>query len=151
MQFLICEVPLYPLSSELACVRESGPESGPGFQPEHITTKRCFLRFARERTDPAPSNFSCKKNHVTEMCSGSEAGLYLRRGLLYHSTLGLRVIMKKRRFALAFLLAFDGFEVDGSVPRVVSTRVCHGTNLHLSHQLNNTPRVIGNLRRRGDF
>jgi len=34
------------------------------------------------------------------MCSGSEAGSYLRFiDFVYHSTLGWRVIKKKRRFA----------------------------------------------------
>ena len=34
---------------------------------------------------------------VTEMCSGSEAGSYLRLiDFVYHSTLGLRVIKKKK-------------------------------------------------------
>ena len=34
----------------------------------------------------------------TEMCSGSEAGSYLRLiAFVYHSTLGLRVIKKRRR------------------------------------------------------
>ena len=37
----------------------------------------------------------------TEMCSGSEAGAYLRRiDFVYHSTLGLRVINKKKRRVL---------------------------------------------------
>ena len=37
-------------------------------------------------------------SYFTEMCSGSEAGSYLRRiDFVYHSTLGLRVIKKKRR------------------------------------------------------
>ena len=36
-------------------------------------------------------------NYFTEMCSGSEAGSYLRLiDFVYHSTLGLRVIKKKR-------------------------------------------------------
>ena len=35
----------------------------------------------------------------TEMCSGSEAGSYLRLiDFVYHSTLGLRVLKKRRRF-----------------------------------------------------
>ena len=42
-------------------------------------------------------------NYFTEMCSGSEAGSYLRLiDLVYYSTLGLRVIKKKknmRRFS----------------------------------------------------
>ena len=37
-----------------------------------------------------------ENNYFTEMCSGSEAGSYLRRiDFVYHSTLGLRVIKKK--------------------------------------------------------
>jgi len=37
-------------------------------------------------------------NYFTEMCSGSEAGAYLRRiDFVHHSTLGLRVIKKKKR------------------------------------------------------
>ena len=38
-----------------------------------------------------------KNNCFTEVCSGSEAGSYLRFiDFVYHSTLGLRVIKKKR-------------------------------------------------------
>ena len=38
-----------------------------------------------------------KNNYFTEMCSGSEAGSYLRRiDFVYHSTLDLRVIKKKK-------------------------------------------------------
>jgi len=37
-------------------------------------------------------------NYFTKMCSGSEAGSYLRLiDVVYHSTLGLRVIKKRRR------------------------------------------------------
>ena len=40
-------------------------------------------------------------NYFTEMCSGSEAGSYLRLiDFAYHSTLGLRVIKKKREGAI---------------------------------------------------
>ena len=39
-----------------------------------------------------------ENNHFTEMCSGSEAGSYLRLiDVVYHSTLGLRVITKKKK------------------------------------------------------
>ena len=39
-----------------------------------------------------------KNNYFTEMCRGSEAGSYLRLiDFVYHSTLGLRVIKKRRR------------------------------------------------------
>ena len=38
-----------------------------------------------------------KNNYFTEMCSGSETGSYLRLiDFVYHSTLGLRVIKKKK-------------------------------------------------------
>jgi len=40
-----------------------------------------------------------ESNYFTEMCSGSEAGSYLRLiDFMYHSTLGLRVITKKKKF-----------------------------------------------------
>ena len=49
-----------------------------------------------------------KNNYYTEMCSGSEAGSYLRRiDFVYHSTPGLRVIKKKGR-SLG-----EGFRVSG--------------------------------------
>jgi len=39
-----------------------------------------------------------ENNYFTEMCSGSEAGSYLRLiDFVYHSTLGLRVITKKKK------------------------------------------------------
>jgi len=39
----------------------------------------------------------CENNYFTEICSCSEAGSYLRRiDFVYHSTLGLRVIKKKK-------------------------------------------------------
>ena len=39
-----------------------------------------------------------RTNYFTEMCSGSEAGSYLRLiDFAYHSTLGLRVIKKKKK------------------------------------------------------
>ena len=43
-----------------------------------------------------PSQF--ENNYFTEMCSGSDTGSYLRFiDFVYHSTLGLRVIKKRRR------------------------------------------------------
>jgi len=37
-------------------------------------------------------------NRLRQMCSGIEAGSYLRRiDFVYHSTLGLRVIKKKQK------------------------------------------------------
>ena len=54
-------------------MKQPGPDSGPGFAiPRHI---------------------EFENNYFTEMCSGSEAGSYLRlTDFVYHSTLGLRVI-----------------------------------------------------------
>ena len=41
---------------------------------------------------------AAETNYFTEMCSGSEAGSYLRLiDFVYHSTLGLRVIKKKKK------------------------------------------------------
>ena len=46
-------------------------------------------------TDRSSSQF--ENNYFTEMCSGSEAGAYLRLiDFVYHSTLGFRVIKKKK-------------------------------------------------------
>ena len=45
------------------------------------------------------SKTSSSMHYFTEMCSGSEAGSYLRLiDFVYHSTLGLRVIKKKKKF-----------------------------------------------------
>ena len=41
-------------------------------------------------------SYQFENNYFTEMCSGSEAGSYLRLiDFVYHSTLGLRVIKKR--------------------------------------------------------
>jgi len=43
-------------------------------------------------------------NYFTEMCSGSEAGSYLRLiDFVYHSTLGLRVIKKREEVWLPLI------------------------------------------------
>jgi len=43
------------------------------------------------------SDLNRPNNYFTEMCSGSEASSHLRLiDFVYHSTLGLRVIKKKR-------------------------------------------------------
>ena len=39
-----------------------------------------------------------ENNYLTEMCSGSEAGSYLRLiDFVYHSSLGLKVITQKKK------------------------------------------------------
>jgi len=46
-----------------------------------------------------------KKNYFTEMCSGSEEGTYFRLiDFVYHSTLGLRVIKKKKSCIHSYLI-----------------------------------------------
>jgi len=49
-----------------------------------------------------------KNNYFTELCSGSEAGSYLRLiDGVYHSTLGLRVIQKKKKDDLSIVVLDD--------------------------------------------
>ena len=46
----------------------------------------------------AESHKAFESNHFTDMCSGSEAGSYLRfKDFVYHLTLGSRVIKKKKK------------------------------------------------------
>ena len=66
-------------------------------QDLRATQKVAKTRESRSYTDRYSSPF--ETNCFTEMCSGSEAGSYLRlKDLLYHSTLGLRVIEKRGYF-----------------------------------------------------
>ena len=59
--------------------------------------------------------FEFKNNYFAEMCSGSEAGSYLRLiDCVYHSTLGLRVIKKKKQICAD--------EDDGRRPNATCTR-----------------------------
>jgi len=45
-----------------------------------------------------PAKREFENNYFTEMSSGSEAGSYLRLiDFVYHSTLGLRLLKKKKR------------------------------------------------------
>jgi len=55
-------------------------------------------RGAQRRARSLHTRFEFENNYFTEMCSGSEAGSYLRLiDFVYHSTLGLRVIKKKKK------------------------------------------------------
>jgi len=63
-------------------------------------------RFALRGFGPSSSGTGSRRwrqfenNYFTEMCSDSEAGSYLRLiDFVYHSTLGLRVIKKKKKVA----------------------------------------------------
>jgi len=69
----------------MAHIRQSRPDSGLGFQ---VKVRKTF--------EAVPSSPYC--GWRPEMCSGSEAGSYLRRiDFVYHSTLGLRVVKQKKR------------------------------------------------------
>ena len=47
---------------------------------------------------PSTNNVLFENNYFTEMCSDSETGSYLRLiDFVYHSTLGWRVIKKKKK------------------------------------------------------
>ena len=79
--------------------------------PEHSGGKDSERELAHVRLQPcAAASRGVRNNYFTEMCSGSEAGSYLRLiGFVYHSTLGLREIKKNldslaEELALAFLL-----------------------------------------------
>jgi len=67
------------------------PHSQPGaLNPEAQTLKLGDLH------QPVVRSSQFENNFFTDMCSGSEAGSYLRLiDFVYHSTLGLRVIKKK--------------------------------------------------------
>jgi len=79
-----------------------------------------------------------ENNYFTEMCSGSEAGSYLRCiDFVYHPTLGLRVI-KKRRRSLGFRVQGFGLRVGvrwyGNIAQMITT--CHAASTtHTSHYL----------------
>ena len=68
-----------------------------------------------------------ENNYFTEMCSGSEAGSYLRLiGCVYHSTLGLRVIKKKRR--VLCVIERDRIDSSASADAVCNNR-CSSSSL----------------------
>jgi len=62
----------------------------------HVSHPRSEQEEGETTTDRCSSQF--ENNYFTEMCSGSEAGSYLRLiDWMYHSTLGLKVIKKKKK------------------------------------------------------
>jgi len=84
-----------------AHIRQSRSDAGLGFQVKALKT--CYgvpssLGKGARRTRGFRVRYSSQfeNNYFTEMCSGSEAGSYLRLiDFVYHSTLGLRVIKKE--------------------------------------------------------
>jgi len=92
--------------STLAHMRQSRPDSGLGFQVKVLKIVHVVLSLLGSgqhvvglgwlSEDRYSSQY--KNNCFAEMRSGFEAGSYLRLiDFLYHSTLGWRVIKKKRR------------------------------------------------------
>jgi len=56
------------------------------------------VRLWLELKQPNGPSSQFENNYFTEMCSGSQAGSYVRlTDFAYHSTLGLRVIKKKKK------------------------------------------------------
>ena len=76
-------------------------------------------------------------NYFTEMCSGSEAGSYLRLiDLVYHPTLGSRVIKKKKKFrvwGVHITKAIPTFEMSIRCPANLETQASPGQILVLSY------------------
>ena len=65
--------------------------------PSRSKGTRCTL-FWPGGMPPPVGRAGDRNNYFTEMCSGSEAGSYLRLiDFVYHSTLGLRVIKRRRK------------------------------------------------------
>ena len=61
-----------------------------------MTPRRVLLEMAEH------PQYIFENNYFTELCSGSDAGSYLRLiNCVYHSTLGLRVIKKKYLFEVS--------------------------------------------------
>ena len=85
----------------MAHTRQPRPDSGLGFQAKVRETFHLVpssLRSGGGSPPPSPRfDGTSRVPYFIEMCSGSEAGSYLRHSLLYHSTLGVRVIKKKKK------------------------------------------------------
>jgi len=81
-----------PTSSEYGThIRQSRPDSGFGVQVNVLKPFKGVLFLI------GSGLLQCATSWGTEICSGFEAGSYLRLiDFVYHSTLGLRVIKKKR-------------------------------------------------------
>ena len=82
--------------------------------------------------------WSFENNYFTEMCSGSEAGSYVRFiDFVYHSTLGLRVIKKKtkrpfREEALRRSESREGLDPSNSRPIFLSISIYIYTYIYVS-------------------
>ena len=71
-------------------------------------------------SDRRDSTSQSENNYFTEMRSGSEAGSYLRLiYFVYHSTLGLRVIKKRRRGSNEAMCAGNGAIRPAAIKRML--------------------------------
>jgi len=65
--------------------------------PTPSQTSPRILVYEEKKTSRQPERAVRASSYLTEMCSDSEVGSYLRLiDIVYHSTLGLRVIKKRR-------------------------------------------------------
>ena len=81
--------------ANMAHTRQSRPDSGLGSQ---VKGRRSFKAVPASLASGTGVSSQFENYYVTEMCSGSEASSYLRLiDCVYHSTLGLRVIKKKKK------------------------------------------------------
>jgi len=83
--------------ASVAHVSQARPDSGLGFQVNALEIFQVVSSSLGSGMAGWPS-MRREKKYFTEMCSGSEAGSYLRLiDFVYHSTLGLRVIITKKQ------------------------------------------------------
>ena len=106
LRFLMSEVPLYALSTGIihtvACDASLQSHRCEPQGEDHSSTPSHFQKDRHSTWSRAgillDGLVKQKNNCFTEMCSGFEAGSYSRLiDFVYHSTLGLRVIKKRRR------------------------------------------------------
>ena len=83
--------------TNMAHIRQSNSDSGLGFKVKVLRPFESIpSSLGRGMGRNSDSLFPGDPDYFTEMCSGSEAGSYLRPiDFVYRSTLGLRVIKKK--------------------------------------------------------
>ena len=84
-----------------------------------------------------------ENNYFTEMCSGSEAGSYLRLiNFVHHSTLGLRVFQKKGKESLLFPRSR---RIESETGVQMAAVGCHAIRVRAFSRLSPTIRCRANL------
>ena len=85
--------------------RKRGAAAGPLREASIGGGRRTLRRFCADVAGGGERDRMWQNNYFTEMCSGSEAGSYLRLiDVVYHSTLGLRVRKKSEKGRVAACL-----------------------------------------------